>query len=384
MSASVGVDYNFTASSATSGLDRRAATLHAKNATAIAASWNHSSDVLTSDTVNLSADLSAAVPSTATAKLTSSLAQLLKGASHVDPVTGAREINQGINDTLAGQVGQLLVGSGFSQADAAKASSSLVRQLSSASPGAGLLALSLTDQNQTAGHYIASVAGGQKASAWNIQSTTTLNIAFNLGSGDLSVELDQHKAAATRIEWSSSTASDVSITLTQPELEAITFTPEGTTSNATGSPVQENETTTIRSNPNAPSSFVGVGNVPGRDGLQQLLALVGETSASPSSQAGSTTLSSGNSGNLLTSLSNSSSTHQSAAETAVLVLRKIVEEAKLANAEQNQPATRSIKISIAQQVGIAGADQAGGKFFLYNRPAGGTGLINIPGVSVQT
>ena len=380
MSASVGVDYHFTASSATSGLDRRAATLHAKNATAVAARWNSSTDTLTSDSVNVGADLGTTAPGTPTAKLTSSLAQLLKGASHVDPATGAREINQGIGDTLASQVGQLLTGGGFSQEDAAKASTSLVQQLSSASPGAGILALSLSNQNQTTGHYTASVAGGQKASTWSIQSTTTLNVAFDLASGDLSVKLDQHKAAATQIEWSSSTASNVSIELTEPELEAITFAEDGTTGNATGSPVQESQTTTVRSIPDAPGSFVGVGNVPGPDGLKQLLALVDGASASSSSHAGSTTLAGGNLGNVPASLSN----HQSPGETAVSVLKKIVEKAKLANAEQGQPTTRSVKISIAQQVGIAGASQAGGKFFLYNRPAGDMGLINIPGVSVQT
>ena len=192
---------------------------------------------------NLSTDLGGATPTTPAAALTSSLAQLLKGASHVDAATGTREINQGIGDTLAKQVGQLPAQSGFSQPDAAKASASLVQQFATASPGSNVLAFSLSSQSQSAGGYTASVGGGKEVSAYSVQSTATLNVAFDLGSGDLSVKLDQHKVAATRVEWSAAKATNMSIALSQPELEAIGFTPIGTSSNSTGSPVQESVTT---------------------------------------------------------------------------------------------------------------------------------------------
>ena len=211
MSVTAYVDESYKVALGTTNVDRQAVTLHGLGATAVVANWGISSDTTTSDTINLSADLTGVAARTPTASLTSSLAQLLQGASHVDQATGAREINQGIGDTLESQVGQLLVGSGFSQADAAKASASLVKQFASASSGTNVIALSLSSQRQNAGSYTAAIAGGKEASAYSVQSKATLNLAFDIGTGDLSVNLNQHKVAATRIEWSSATASNVSI-----------------------------------------------------------------------------------------------------------------------------------------------------------------------------
>jgi len=380
VSVSAGVDYNFTASSATSGLDRRAATLHGTGATAVVAVWGLSSDKLTSDTVDLSADLTSAAASTPTAKLTSSLAQLIKGASYIDPTTGAREINQGISDTLASQVGHLLVGSGFSQADATKASASLVQQFASASSGTNILALSLANQNQTTGNYTASVAGGQEVSAWSVQSTTTLNVAFDLGSGNLSVKLDQHKVAATRIEWFSSTASNVSIALTQSELEAISFTPDSATSNPTGSPVRESEVATTQ---NDPHSFVGSGNIIGPNGFSSFLRLEGKVNTPSSPQERSATPTGNSGGNIPTSPSSSSPAAQSPAEIAILALKKLVEQVRSAYPAQDRSASRSVNLTITQQIGAAGTDQSGSKFLFYNRPIGSVAIIGVPGVRIQ-
>ena len=147
MSVTAYVDESYKVALGTTNVDRQAVTLHGLGATAVVANWGISSDTATSDTVNLSADLTGVVARTPTASLTASLAQLLQGASHVDQATGEREINQGIGDTLASQVGQLLVGSGFSQADATKASASLVKQFASASSGTNVIALSLSSQS---------------------------------------------------------------------------------------------------------------------------------------------------------------------------------------------------------------------------------------------
>ena len=380
MSVSASLDSHFTASSATSGLDRRAATLQGKGATVVVANLAHNSDKLTSDTVNLSADLSSTAASTPTARLTSSLAQILKQASHVDPATGAREINQGIGDTLASQVGQLLAGAGFSQADATKASASLVQQFASASSGKNVLALSLANQSQSAGGYTASVAGGQEVSAYSVQSTTTLNMAFDLGSGDLSVKLDQHKVAATKIEWSSSTASDVSIALTQPELEAIDFTPDGVKSNATGSPVQESEVTTTQYDS---GNDIGSSNVSGPNALKDYLDSESKINASLPPNTGVVTPITDDTKNSFATPLNKNAVTKSSGEAAILALKKIVEQARATFSTENQSANHSVNLSITQKIGNVGTNQDGGKFFLYSRSTGDNAAFNLPGVHVE-
>ncbi len=346
----------------------------------VVADLAHNSDKLTSDTVNLSADLSSTAASTPTARLTSSLAQILKQASHVDPATGAREINQGIGDTLASQVGQLLAGAGFSQADATKASASLVQQFASASSGKNVLALSLANQSQSAGGYTASVAGGQEVSAYSVQSTTTLNMAFDLGSGDLSVKLDQHKVAATRIEWSSSTASDVSIALTQPELEAIDYTPDGVKSNATGSPVQESEVTTTKYDS---KNEIGSSNVSGPNALKDYRDLESKVDASLPPNTGVITPITDDTKNSSATPLNKNASTESSGEAVILALKKIVEQAKATFSAENQSANHSVNLSITQKVGNVGTNQDGGKFFLYSRSTGDNATFNLPSVHVE-
>ena len=377
MSVTAGIGKSYTVVPGTADVAREAATVKGEGATVVVASWGLTSDTLKTDKVNLSADLSTAVPNTSAARLTSSLAQLLKGASHVDPATGDREINQGISDTLASQVGQLLVGSGFSQADAAKASASLVQQFASASSGTSVVALSLSRQSQNVGTYTTSVAGGQEVSAYSVQSTSNLDIAFTPGSGDLSIKLDQHKVAATRIEWSSATATDVSISLTQPELEAIGFDPTGTNRNTTGSPVQETATTSSQG-----TESVGSSDVSGPNALSSYLDFENGWNATPPSSTrpvagGSTTAAN-------PAISTPSlSAKQTAAEAAVLALKKIIADARSAFVGQGQPVSASGSLSITQQIGAAVTDQSGSKSLVYTRPTGEAAVVSLPSLSVR-
>ena len=372
MSVSAGADYSYSLIAGTSTVDQRSATLRGKGATVVVANWGQTSDTRTEDSVSLTSNLSQTTASTPTSKLTTALAKLLQASSHVDTETGAREINQGIGDTLASEVGKLLVGSGFSKSDAANASSSLVKQFTSSTSGSNVLALSMSSQNQNVGSYKTSVDGGTEASAYSVQSTSTLNLTFNTETGDLSLKLDQHKVAATRIEWSSATATDVSISLSQPELEAIDFAPIGTFQNDTGSSVKESQTTTSQG---APRMGIGSSNVSGPGALSKYFDFQNEVSSATDTTSLAQTPVGTQAG---TSLSESQK-NKSSAELALTLLKKIVADAKLASTQQNQ----TVGFSITQKIGTAVSDTKGDKFFLYGRPDGGTGSIGLTGVNVQ-
>ena len=372
MSVSAGADYSYSLIAGTSTVDQRSATLRGKGATVVVANWGQTSDTRTEDSVNLISNLSQISANTPTAKLTTALAKLLQESSHVDAETGSREINQGISDTLASEVGKLLVGSGFSKSDAANASSSLVKQFTSSTSGSNVLALSLSSQNKNVGSYKTSVDGGTEASAYSVQSTSTLNLTFNTGTGDLSLKLDQHKVAATRIEWSSATATDVTISLSQPELEAINFAPLGTFQNDTGSPVKESQTITSQG---APGMGIGSSNVSGPNALSKYRDFENEVSSATGTASLAQTTVSTQAG---TSLSGIQKT-KSSAELAVISLKKMVADAKLASTQQNQ----TVGFSITQKLGTAVSDTKGGRFLLYGRPNGGTGSIGLTGIRVQ-
>ena len=142
--ADLGVDSRFSQSSPGTGWT---VTLHAQDVTAVAADSASDIDTASTDTVNLSSDLSGVTEGTASTQLTASLAKLLQSATSVDPATGAREINAGVGQALGAQLGQLFTQSGFSQTEADAASQSLVEQFSAPSQGSGGIAVSLASSS---------------------------------------------------------------------------------------------------------------------------------------------------------------------------------------------------------------------------------------------
>ena len=377
MTVTVGIDKNYTLAPGTNDVSSRSAIIHGYGTTALEFTWSAALDTLKTDTVNISADLTGAAASTPTASLTASLARVLQSASHVDTATGTREINQGISSTLASQVGQLLVAGGYSQTDAAQASASLIEQLSSTSSGRNVVSLSLASQNQTIGGYSTAVGGGTEVSAYDIQSTSALSISFDLGSGDLSVKLDRHEVAATQIQWSSATASDVSIKMTQPELEAVGFTPIGTSSNATGSPVREDATTTGNG-----VEGTGGSNVSGPDAISSLASMMDAASA-PKLAAGSTVSVGSIPAGPSLAPATTVSAKQASAEAAVAMLRNIVAQLRAASQDSTSASRDPVKISITQQLGTVVIDQNGDRSLLYTQPSGSPAIVGMAGLKVD-
>ena len=391
MAGTVLVDYHFTASSATSGWDQGAATVRGEGVTAALATWNLNADVKTSDSVSLSSSLGNVKASTADAGLTAALAQLIQGATAVDPTTGLREINQGLGTALAGQVSKLLTDSGFSDASAAAASQSLIGQLSS--NASKPIALPLESQSQVSGSYSGSLIGGQELTSWNVQTTTTLNIDFDAANDTLSLSFDQHKVASTSVEWSSPTAGGFSIALTQPELQAISFIPSGSKADDTASPVSETQATSYVPDP---AGTVAESNVAGYlppdgsgttrlAGLTGLLNFVNQTNkgaiaptdvVGPYSPAPNPTKSSPlDTGN--------SATGSTPGQAAIAVLKNVLKQIKSQAASNDQAGSASVTLTHKQQVGVVGTTLAGGKFVLYTRPTGDKAIIHLPSLNVQ-
>lgn len=383
-----GVDYHFTQSSPGAGLDRKAATLHAQGVTALSFANSSNIDTVSTDTVNLSSDLSAVTGGTTSTKLTSSLAKILQSATSVDSATGSREISAGVGQALGTQLGKLLTQSGFSQADANAASKSLVDQLSSASKSSNGIAVSLTSSANTAGSYTGALSGGQENSTWSAQSTTSLSISFDPTRGNLSVKLDQHQISASSITWGSATQGDVSIALTQAELQPISFTPVGTTTSAIGSAIQDTQTTVYGNSP-TPNEF-GASNVEGDlspaqgtssngrpelAALNDLLALQNSLSQATSTDIASTT-SIGKPGDAEIA-STSASTGNKAAQQATDVLKAILKQMHAATTSSSVSLTGTTNVGVF----ISNSDRT--KLLTYIRPSGDQGLVNLPSINVN-
>jgi hypothetical protein len=314
------------------------------------------------DTVNLNADLSGVRASTASSQMTLGLAQLVQGATHVDPGTGVHELNQGISDKLSGQLTALLTGSGFSKDDAAAASQSLVQQLASSSSSTGALTLSLAGKSQSANGYDELVGGGRASHTWSAVSTTALSISLDRGTGSLAVHVDRHEIDMWSVSWSSREASDVSISSNQAELQAgshqfaLTNSAGTSTTADAGSPLQETLTTVV----SEPSSEVGGGDTP-----------PGATTAG----AAASPLATGQTARSTPASTLSGVRVDTGAQAALRALTAI--------RQQGEAATRSIKLSLSTKVGDVRSGRDGGKVIAYDRPSGGWGVITLPSVNTR-
>ena len=381
----VGVDSHFTQSSPGAGLDQKAATLHAQGVTALSADWSSDIDTASTDTVNLSSDLSGVTGGTTSTKLTASLAKILQSATSVDPATGTREINANVGQALGTQLGQWLAQSGFSQADAVAASQSLLNQLGSTSQSSSPIAVSITGSAKTAGNYTGALSGGQENSTWSAQSTTALSISFDASSGNLSVKLDQHQISATSITWGSATLGSVSIALTQSELQPLSYAPAGTTTNSIGSPIRESLTTTYGADPassgiaasNVEAPTQGLSSKGGAElaSLDDLLAW--QRSLLPAASADIASLPSyGNVGGAGAPPRTESAAKENAQQ-AVTVLQGVLKQLRDATTRS------SVSLKATTNVGTLISSGDGTKSLTYTRPSGGLGLFNLPSVKVN-
>ena len=145
--------------------------------------------------------------------------------------------------------------------------------------------------------------------------------------------------------------------------------------------MQDKQTTTADY---ARDSGVGSSNVPGQDALSWYLNF--ENAAKPTTAQANTdsTTSSVNKVGNSSIVANSSSTTQSPAEEALIALKKLVADARLAFADEGISKRHSVNLSINQQTGAILIGANGNKSVLYTRSSGNTAVFDVPNVNINT
>jgi hypothetical protein len=385
-----GIDSYYNPSSP-GGPRQWAVTLHATGDTAVSALLSSDIDTASTDTVNLSSDVSGLTGGTAATQFTASLTKILQAATSVDPATGLREINAGVGQALGSQLGQLLTQSGFSQADAEAASNSLVSQLASPTQSSNGIAISLAGSAKTAGSYVGALSGGVEVSTWSTQSTTALSISFDPSSGNLTVKLDDHQLSAASIGWGSAAPGSVSIALTPEELPAW-GTESGTTTSSIGSPIQETLTTTdgpppsftdlAQSDVDSPTSGTGTNNqaLVNLDALQSIQAtlpgIIAANAASSSNLSASGGTATPDSIGIAP-VSPPKTASNTAAQQALTTLQAVLKKLQASNTAS------SVSLNASTTIGTLISNSNGTKSLTYTRPSGDAGIVNLPGVNVN-